>query len=130
MVVKGRKRKTPSRVKYEQSRPTFSFRIYKDLDERIQEVKKAEGMSNTNIVEAGVGLFEVKVRKEKGVRAQAYDEGYDEGYKDAEELYKVTYPCKICRKTIEVMSMKEKEAIKGYMREHGWAHAACINRGY
>ncbi len=125
-----KKRQSPSRVKYEQSRPTFSFRIYKDLDERIREVKKAEGISNINIVEAGVGLFKVKNRKEKEVRAQAYDEGYGEGYRDAEELYKVTYPCKICRKTIEVMSVKEKEAIKGYMRQRGWAHAACINRGY
>ena len=129
-MLKSKKKRTPSRVKYEQSRPTFSFRIYKDLDERIREVKKAEGMSNTNIVEIAVGLLEVKVRKEKEVRAQAYDEGYGEGYRDAEELYKVTYPCKICRKTIEVMSVKEKEAIKGYMRQRGWAHAACINRGY
>ena len=130
MVVKGRKKKTPSRVKYEQSRPTFSFRIYKDLDERIREVKKAEGMSNTNIVEAGVGLFEVKVRKEKEVRDQAYDEGYGDGSRDAEVLYKVTYPCSICGKTLTVMSKKEKDAIKRYMREHRWGHAECIHRRY
>ena len=129
-MAKGKSKKTPSRVKYEQSRPTFSFRIYKDLDERIREVKKAEGMSNTNIVEAGVGLFEVKVRKEKEVRTQAYDEGYGEGYRDAEELYKVTYPCKICRRTLVVTSAKEKGAIKRYMLEHGWGHADCINRRY
>ena len=129
-MLKSKKKRTPSRVKYEQSRPTLSFRIYKDLDERIREVKKAEGMSNTNIVEAGVGLFEVKVRKEKEVRDQAYDEGYDEGSRDAEGLYKVTYPCKICGKTIEVMRVKEKEAIKGYMLEHGWGHAECVSRRY
>ena len=125
-----KRKKTPSRIRYEQKRPTFSFRTYEELKARIQEVKKVEGISNTNIVEAGVDLFEVKNRKEKEVRAQAYDEGYDEGYRDAEGLYKVTYPCKICRKTIEVMSVKEKEAIKRYMLQHGWGHADCIGRGY
>ena len=129
-MAKGKKKKTPSRVKYEQKRPTVSFRVSKDLDDRLLAVKEAEGKSSTDVLRVGVGLLEVKVRKEKEVRAQAYDEGYDEGYKDAEELYKVTYLCKICRKTIEVMSVKEKEAIKGYMREHGWAHARCISRGY
>ena len=129
-MLKSKKKRTPSRVKYEQSHPTFSFRTYKELDERVQAVKKTEGISNTNIVEIAVGLLDVKVRKEAEVRAQAYDEGYDEGYRDAEGLYKVTYPCKICKKTIEVMRVKEKEAIKRYMREHGWAHAECINRGY
>lgn len=127
-MAKGKKKKTPSRVKYEQKHPTVSFRVSKDLDDRLLAVKEVEGKSITDVLKVGLGLLEVKVRKEKEVRAQAYDEGYDEGYKDAEELYKVTYLCKICRKTIEVMSVKEKEAIKGYM--HGWAHAKCISRGY
>ena len=77
----------------------------------------------------GLGLLEVKVSKEKEVRDRAYYQGFDEGYKDAEELYKVTYPCNVCRKTIEVMSTKEKEAIRRYMLEHGWGHADCVNAG-
>ena len=125
-----KKKRTPSRIKYERDHPTVSLRVTKELKDRLQAVKEAEGSSITDVLKVGVGLLEVKVSKEKEVRAQAYDEGYDEGYRDAEELYKVTYLCKICRKTIEVMSVKEKEAIKGYMREHGWAHAECINRGY
>jgi len=123
-----KKKKTPSRIKYERDHPTVSLRVTKELKDRLQAVKEAEGSSITDVLKVGAGLSEVKVRKEKEVRAQAYDEGYNEGYKDAEELYKVTYLCKICRKTIEVMSVKEKEAIKRYM--HGWAHAKCISRGY
>lgn len=125
-----KKRQSPSRVKYEQSRPTFSFRIYKDLDERIREVKKAEGMSNTNIVEAGVGLFEVKVSKEKEAKKQGYEEGFSDGYEEAESLYKVTFPCSICGKTLTVTGKKEKEAVRRYMREHQWGHVECINRRY
>ena len=129
-MAKGKKKKTLSRVKYEQNNPTVSWRVSKELYDRLLVVKEAEGKSTTDVLRVGVGLLEVKVRKETEVRAQAYDEGYDEGHRDAESLYKVTYPCKICRKTIEVMRVKEKEAIKGYMLEHGWAHAECINRGY
>ena len=129
-MLKSKKRKTPSRIKYEQKRPTFSFRTYEELKARIQEVKKVEGISNTNIVEAGVDLFEVKNRKEKEVQDQAYDEGYEKGYEEAESRYKVTYPCEICGKMIEVMSTKQKEAIKRYMLKYGWGHADCVASRY
>ena len=123
-------KRTPSRIRYEQKRPTFSFRTYEELKARMQEVKKVEGISNTNIVEIAVGLLEVKVGKEKEVRDQAYDEGYEKGYEEAEELYKVTYPCKICRKMITVTDKNVKEAIRRYMLQHGWVHTSCSNRGY
>ena len=129
-MAKGKIKKTPSRVKYEQKRPTVSFRISKELYDRLQAVKEAEGKSITDVLKVGVGLFEVKNRKEKEVRDQAYDEGYEKGYEEAEELYKVTYPCKICRKMITVTDKNVKEAIRRYMRQHGWAHTSCSNRGY
>jgi len=125
-----KRKKTPSRIRYEQKRPTFSFRTYEELKARIQEVKKVEGISNINIVEAGVGLFEVKNRKEKEVRDQAYDEGYEKGYEEAESRYKVTYPCEICGKMIVVMSTKQKEAIRRYMLKYGWGHADCVASRY
>jgi len=130
MVIKGRKKRTPSRIKYEQKRPTFSFRIYEELKARIQEVKKVEGISNTNIVEIAVDLLEVKVGKEKEVRDQAYDEGYEKGYEEARKLYSVTFPCKVCGKIVTVTDKNAKEAIKGYMRQHGWSHTDCVNRRY
>lgn len=126
---KNNKKKLPSRERYDHKRPTFSFRNYEELNKRIKEVKKAEKVSNTNIVEAGVGLFEVKIKKEQKIRDQAYTEGYDkgieEGYELAESLYKVMYPCSGCRKPIELDTPEEKEAAAKYMTEHGWAHAEC-----
>ena len=126
-MVIGRKKKTPSRVKYEQKRPTFSFRTYKELDERIQAVKKTEGISNTNIVEIAIGLLEVKVAKEKEAKRQGYEEGFEKGYEEAESIYKVIYPCKVCRKALEVTTLEEKQAIRGYMLENGWGHIDCVN---
>lgn len=127
-MSKSNRKKNPSRVKYEQRRPTFSFRIYQELDDRLRAVKKAEGISNTNIVEAALDLFEVKIRKEKEIRDQAYDEGWGKGITAAIELYMVTYPCSVCGKSIELDSPEEKAAASRYMREHGWGHADCINR--
>jgi hypothetical protein len=129
-MLKSKKKRTPSRIRYEQKHPTVSFRVSKELYDRLQTVKDAEGKSAADVLKVGLGLLEVKVVKGKEARRQGYEEGFEKGYEEAESLYKVTYPCKICRKTIEVMRVKEKEAIKGYMLEHGWAHAECINRGY
>ncbi len=129
-MAKGKTKKTPSRMKYEAKRPTFSFRIYDELKARIQKVKKAEGISNTNLVEAAVGLFEVKGKKEEEIRQQAYDEGLEYGIEETAELYAVPYPCSGCGKEIVVTTDEEKKAIKTYMREHGWGHAKCINRGH
>jgi hypothetical protein len=116
----GRKKKTPSRVKYEQKRPTFSFRTYKELDERVQVVKKAEGISNTDIVEIAVGLLEVKVAKEKEAKRQ--------GYEEAKKLYMVPYLCCECGKPIAITSPETKRVVSKFLTQHGWGHAKCIER--
>jgi len=126
-MAKGKIKKTPSRVKYEQKRPTVSFRISKELYDRLQAVKETEGKSTTEVLKVGVGLLEVKVAKEKEAKRQGYEEGFEKGYEEAEELYKVTYPCKVCRKALEVTTLEEKQAIRGYMLENGWGHTNCIN---
>lgn len=118
----------PSRKKYEEDNPVVSCRVPKELYNRLRVIKKAEGKSMTNILKAGLGLFEVKIRAEKEVRQEAYAEGQLTGYELAESEYKVTYPCSICGKSIEVTTEGEKKAIRGYMVEHRWGHAACINR--
>lgn len=43
----------------------MSSRVSKELYDRLQVVKKAEGKSITDVLKVGVGLLEVKVRKEK-----------------------------------------------------------------
>lgn len=129
-MVKGKSKKTPSRIKYEQSHPTVSFRVSKELYDRLQAVKKAEGKSITDVLKIGVGLLEVKVRKEKEIRDQAYEEGWEKGAAEAEELYAVSYSCSVCGKNIVVTAENVKRAIRTYMREHGWGHADCINRRY
>ena len=54
--------------------------MYEELRNTIDAIEKAEGVSNTDIVEGAVGLFEVKVRKEQEIREEAYLAGWQKGY--------------------------------------------------
>jgi predicted CopG family antitoxin len=122
------KRKPPSRVKYEGSHPTVSCRVPKEVYDRLQAAKEAEGRSFVDFLKTGLGIIEVQAKEEGEVRKQAHAEGYKRGYADAERTFKVTYPCTVCRKTLTVTSPKEKEAIRQYMQEHGWGHKECHDR--
>lgn len=117
----------PSRIKYEQNHPTVSFRVTKELYDRLEEVKKAEGESTADVLKVGVGLLNVKVSEEKEARTQGREEGFNEGYEMAEDLYKVTYQCRGCGKIIEVTTKEEKRAIKEYMQQNGWGHKECVD---
>ena len=119
------KRKAPSRVKYEQAHPTVSCRVPRVLYDRLRTATEAKGMSFADALKVGLGLLEVQVAAEAEVRKHGYDVGYRKGYAEAEQLYKVIYPCSVCRKPITATSVDEKKDISRHMLERGWAHAAC-----
>jgi len=127
-MARRKKNKSPARDRYEKGHPVISFRVDKELYDRLKAIKKVEGRSMADILKAGLGLIEVKIRTEKEIWQQGYDEGQVNGYELAESEYKVTYPCSICGESIEVTTDEEKKAIAEYMREDGWGHADCINR--
>ena len=127
-MAKSDRRIPPSRDRYEQAHPTVSFRVSREIYDRLQALKEAEGMSLAEILKKGLGILEAKVREEEKVREVAYSKGFEEGYLLAEEEYEVTYTCSVCHELITVTSLAEKEAIKQYMQEHGWGHAKCIDR--
>ena len=82
------------------------------------------------VLKIGLGILEVRVKEEAEVREQGYAKGHRKGYAEAERLFKVTYPCSVCRETLTVTSRDEKEAIRQYMQEHRWGHIACFeNKG-
>lgn len=126
-MTKGKKKKTPSRARYERSHPVVSARVDRQLYDRLQAAKLAEGKSFTDILRIGLGMLEVKVRKEKEIRQEAYEEGQLNGYELAEFEYKVTYPCSKCKRMMEVTTEGEKKAIRKFMVENGWHHGDCSN---
>ena len=55
------------------------------------------------------------------------DVGYILGYHEAEEEFKITYPCSICGKPILVRpGSKSHKDIIAHMKEYGWAHSECL----
>lgn len=124
-MAKAKKKKTPSRLKYEQNNPVSSSRIDKQLKETLREIKEKEGLSQADVLRRGTGLVEVKMRKEEEIRQQAYDEGEENGIRMAERVYMVTYPCSKCGKMKAVTTDEEKKAIRDFMVQSGWCHADC-----
>ncbi|MBN2462364.1 MAG: hypothetical protein JXB43_02045 [Dehalococcoidia bacterium] len=129
-MAKSKKKKTPSRIKYEQTHRVKSFRISKVLDDKVREIQKKERVSLVDILKAGADLYEVKIRAEEEVWQEAYDKGWEDGVNAAEALYAVKYQCSNCRKKMVVTSDAEKKAIREYMDEHGWCHGDCNNPSY
>jgi len=115
------KRKPPSRIRYEQTHPTVSCRVPTKVYDRLQETKENEGKSFADILKIGLGILELKAKKDE----KAYSKGYRDGYRQAELEFKVTYSCSICGKIIALRSAKEREAARKYMEEEGWSHAEC-----
>ena len=125
MARGSKSKKLPSRKRYEEKKPTISFRASRELYDRLQAVKKAEGKSNTDILKVALGLIEVKVRAEKEVRLEAYDEGWEKGVNSTWDVLAVTYPCGKCGKELTVDTEEEKKAIRKFIIASGWSHGDC-----
>ena len=131
-MAKG-KHKPPSRMRYEQSHPTISCRVPKDIYEKLEKIKSKENKSFSDILKIGLGILKAKVKQEDKIRGEAYSQGYNDGYSEAEGEFKVTYRCVVCGKIMTVTSEKAKAAVDEYMREHRWGHTECHEkkgRGY
>ncbi len=107
----------PSRLRYEQENPTVSFRLPWSLRADLSDILNVSGQSFADFVKEALGA------KERSVGA-----AYDTGRRVAKEDYLVTYPCTVCRKTIEVDSDNEKLAARKFFEESRWGHGNCINR--
>jgi hypothetical protein len=116
-MTKAAKRKAPSRVKYEQSHPTVSCRISREIYDALRKAKEAEGKSFADILKTGLGITQAGAKKE--------EEAAELGFAEAELLFRVDYPCKVCGKMLTIMSDADKKAVRAYMLEHNWGHQEC-----
>ena len=124
-MAKKQRRNPPSRRKYEENNPVVSFRVPKKDYDRFLVVREDLGMSHGDVYRAGLSVTEVNIRDEEEIKQQAYEEGQVCGYELAESVYKITYPCSICGKPIEVTTEEEEKAIRRFMIENRWHHGDC-----
>ena len=126
-MAEKQKGSSPSRIKYEQANPVVSTRVAREIHSRLRALEQSEGVSMADVLKAGLGLIEVKVRAEHEIRQKAYDQGWEKGIQEACNAFLVTYLCSVCGKEIEVTTDAEKRAIRTYMRQYGWGHADCVD---
>ena len=97
--------KYPSQVRYEKKHPLISVRLTKELKEMIDAVRG--NMSYSDVIK--LKLFESV-----------------EICKAAENRYKITIPCAVCGKPIEVVPNGTiHQDILNRFKEKGWKHGTC-----
>lgn len=107
--------KPPSRVRYEESHPVIAIRVDRGLYLQLMELKKNGDKSLGDILREALGIQKANLQK-----------AFDRGFEEAKERYCITYPCSVCGKPMEITHDTTKEAVRRYMREHGWRHSSCI----
>lgn len=108
----------PSRLRYDQSHPTISVRVDRELFDRLQDLKGHSGKSIGDILREALGVQAPATKK-------AYDRGYKKGTADAERRYRIQVPCKVCRGLIPITSRNGKETAARLLHEAGWGHLRC-----
>ena len=120
--------KPPSRIRYEKSHPTVSCRLdeetYDLLKQRLEELG---GVSVADFVKDALGHLQLKMPDLEDIEDMKEEER-DSGYAEARELFQIWCYCSVCGKKIDVEpNSNAHKAMIGYMKEHGWAHASCLD---
>ena len=85
-------------------------------------------MTGIDFEMAEIKLPKVERLSYENGRKRGYVEGWGEGYKSAEKEFKITYPCSVCGKSLEMLpGNKDYQKLKVYMKQNGWAHSTCLN---
>jgi len=114
--------KPPARIRYEQSHPTVSFRLSKDVYDLLKQRLDDLEMSFADFVRESLGLQQAKMHDIGEIRDSAWDEGYAQGMED----YQIWYYCDVCGERIDMEPNSDShKAMIGYMRGHGWGHISC-----
>jgi len=115
--------KPPARIRYEQSHPTVSFRVSKDIYDLLkQRLEDLGGISFADFVKESLGLQQAKVSDIEKIKETAWNKGHDQAIED----YQIWYFCAVCGKRIDMPPNSDShKAMIAYMKEHGWAHARC-----
>ena len=127
MKRKSNTSKPPSRVRYEQTHPTISMRVSRELYDRLNAVRISEGKSWGDVWREGL-----KVQQRTANRAynrglnDGLGRGREEGEATARAKYLVTYRCSGCGGSIELSFGNARAAAREYLELQRWGHLRCI----
>jgi len=116
----NKRRKSPSRIKYEQNNLTVSGRVPKRTRDKLYANLAKQGMTLPDALKVLAGELEIK--------AIPIDEARRAGYEEAKNLYMVPFACDVCGEMMPVTGPKAKEVVSRFLTEHGWGHTECHKR--
>ena len=101
----------------EGSKPDYSY---------FRDSESAKVVKEEDFDRAKVKLPRLERLSYENGRKRGYDEGWSEGFDEAIEDYRITYPCNVCGKPIEMEpNSKSHGAMISYMHQNGWGHTNC-----
>ena len=119
---KKKEKITPSQQRYNQKKPSTTFRIDSETVKKLYELFEASKAETWGIFFKGlVGDYELKLISIEQVRKA----GYQKGFRDAWSQYAVAIPCAKCGKTIFINSPGKKDQVREMLVEAKLAHEEC-----
>ena len=112
----AKKRPYPSQERYNEKKPTVSFRV--SLREKLQlkEMAEKEGMCVGDLVRKSL-------LKQAGHTSSAYTNGLNMGYNDAKRKFCFSCPCSKCGKTMFFSAKELKKHVGDKLRRY--VHEEC-----
>lgn len=108
--------KPPSRIKYDANNPTVSIRVSREMYDQLKKLREMSGKSLGDILREAL-----KQQSPSAKRA------FSLGYSSAQAKYGVWFNCSVCGGSIVIEDPNTKKAVAGYLKEHKWGHAKCVN---
>jgi Ribbon-helix-helix protein, copG family len=129
----------PSRERYAAKHPALTVHLDLDLYAKIVELRERSGLTLNQLVRQALGSVEDHVETIRGAahvrgfdlgNKLGYDVGYETGYAAAKDEYGLTIECSECDEPIEILAGAPiAERAVELLRERGWGHKACVEKG-
>lgn len=124
-MTKSKKRKSPSRAKYEAHHPVISARVPKEIRDRLIALRE-KGESVADVLKVGLGLIEAKIGAEDELKKRAHDEGFQAGYNKAKDRFAVEFVCSVCGESLAITDRDLKLIAAGLLQRNNWGHLECV----
>jgi flagellar biosynthesis/type III secretory pathway protein FliH len=90
-------KKPPSRLRYEQSHPTVSFRLERSLHNELKEFLSQRGISAADFVKETLGVQQTAIKQAEEAWAEGYSQGFQKGKLEAKKELKIAMANEIAK---------------------------------
>jgi hypothetical protein len=127
----------PSRARYAATHPSKTIHFDAPTYALVEALLERSGLTANQFIRQALGSMERhideiqergRVRHREEGRRLGFAAGYERGYAEAEAAFRLTYPCYVCGKPIEIRAGEEDASrAVGLLSEDRWGHEDCID---